>query len=114
MTAHFGNRPRTATGNYRYCRITLRGGAICRLISAIRCFGDRATKLRPTQTLAVRKRSPEKLKARQITARKSRMPKHRMRGMKQSVPKSVDEYIAAQPEEVRPKLEHVSAGPKSA
>jgi hypothetical protein len=22
MTAHFGNRPRTATGNYRYCRIS--------------------------------------------------------------------------------------------
>ena len=35
------------------------------------------------------------------------MPKHRMRGMKQSVPKSVDEYIAAQPEAVRPKLEQV-------
>jgi hypothetical protein len=32
------------------------------------------------------------------------MPKHRMRGMKQSVPKSVDEYIAAQPEAVRSKL----------
>jgi hypothetical protein len=28
-----------------------------------------------------------------------------MRGMKQSVPNSVDEYIAAQPEAVRPKLE---------
>jgi uncharacterized protein YdhG (YjbR/CyaY superfamily) len=27
--------------------------------------------------------------------------------MKQSVPKSVDEYIAAQPEAVRPKLEQV-------
>ena len=37
------------------------------------------------------------------------MPKHRMRGMKQSVPKSVDEYIAAQPEAVRPKLEQVRA-----
>ena len=36
-------------------------------------------------------------------------PKHRMRGMKQSVPKSVDEYIAAQPEVLRPKLEQVRA-----
>ena len=32
-----------------------------------------------------------------------------MRGMKESVPKSVDEYIAAQPEAVRPKLERVRA-----
>jgi uncharacterized protein YdhG (YjbR/CyaY superfamily) len=32
-----------------------------------------------------------------------------MRGMKQSVPNSVDEYIAAQPEAVRPKLERVRA-----
>ena len=32
-----------------------------------------------------------------------------MRGMKQSVPKSVDEYIAAQPEALRPKLEQVRA-----
>jgi uncharacterized protein YdhG (YjbR/CyaY superfamily) len=30
-----------------------------------------------------------------------------MRGMKQSAPKSVDEYIAAQPEALRPKLEQV-------
>jgi uncharacterized protein YdhG (YjbR/CyaY superfamily) len=37
------------------------------------------------------------------------MPKYRMRTMKQSVPKSVDEYIAAQPEAVRPKLEQVRA-----
>src|SRR6202162_4415464 len=29
--------------------------------------------------------------------------------MKQSVPKSIDEYIAAQPEAVRPKLEQVRA-----
>jgi uncharacterized protein YdhG (YjbR/CyaY superfamily) len=35
--------------------------------------------------------------------------KHRMRGMKQSVPKSVDEYIAAQPDAVRPKLQQVRA-----
>lgn len=34
--------------------------------------------------------------------------------MKQSVPKSVDEYIAAQPEAVRPKLEQVRAAIKSA
>src|SRR5215472_11569469 len=32
-----------------------------------------------------------------------------MRGMMQSVPQSVDEYIAAQPEAVRPKLETVRA-----
>jgi uncharacterized protein YdhG (YjbR/CyaY superfamily) len=42
------------------------------------------------------------------------MPEHRMRGMKQSVPKSVDEYIAAQPEAVRPKLEQVRAAIKKA
>src|ERR1039458_5778903 len=41
MTARFGNRPRTATGNYRYCRISLRGGAICRLIRFIRWFGTK-------------------------------------------------------------------------
>ena len=35
--------------------------------------------------------------------------KHRIGGMTQSVPKSVDEYIAAQPEAVRPKLEQVRA-----
>jgi uncharacterized protein YdhG (YjbR/CyaY superfamily) len=35
------------------------------------------------------------------------MPKHRMTGMKKGVPKSVDEYIAAQPEAMRPKLEQV-------
>jgi uncharacterized protein YdhG (YjbR/CyaY superfamily) len=35
------------------------------------------------------------------------MPKHRMTGMKKNFPKSVDEYIAAQPEAVRPKLEQV-------
>ena len=32
-----------------------------------------------------------------------------MRGLKQSFPKSVDEYIAAQPEALRPKLEQVCA-----
>src|SRR5215472_1207139 len=37
-----------------------------------------------------------------------------MRGMMQSVPKSVDEYIAAQPEAVRPKLEQVRAAIRSA
>src|SRR5437660_10455787 len=37
------------------------------------------------------------------------MPKHRMTGMKKGVPKSVDEYIAAQPEAMRPKLEQVRA-----
>lgn len=34
--------------------------------------------------------------------------------MKQSVPKSVDEYIAAQPDEVRPKLEQVRAAIRKA
>jgi uncharacterized protein YdhG (YjbR/CyaY superfamily) len=34
--------------------------------------------------------------------------------MKQSVPKSVDEYIAAQPEAVRPKLEQVRAAIRKA
>jgi uncharacterized protein YdhG (YjbR/CyaY superfamily) len=34
--------------------------------------------------------------------------------MKQSAPKSVDEYIAAQPEAVRPKLERVRAAIKKA
>jgi uncharacterized protein YdhG (YjbR/CyaY superfamily) len=37
-----------------------------------------------------------------------------MAGMKQSVPKSVDEYIAAQPEAVRPKLEQVRAAIRTA
>ena len=32
-----------------------------------------------------------------------------MRGMRHAVPTSVDEYIAAQPEAVRPKLEQVRA-----
>src|SRR5215470_15061696 len=59
--------------------------------------------------MAVRKGSPEETEGRLTSARKNRMPKHRMRGMKQSVPKSVDEYIAAQPEAVRPKLEQVRA-----
>jgi uncharacterized protein YdhG (YjbR/CyaY superfamily) len=53
--------------------------------------------------------SPEKLEASRITARKNRLPKHTMRGMKQSVPKSVDEYIAAQSEVLRPKLQQVRA-----
>src|SRR5450755_42203 len=37
------------------------------------------------------------------------MPNRRMGGLKQDVPKSVDEYIAAQPEAMRPKLEQVRA-----
>ena len=37
-----------------------------------------------------------------------------MTGMKRSAPKSVDEYIAAQPETVRPKLEKVPAVIRSA
>jgi uncharacterized protein YdhG (YjbR/CyaY superfamily) len=39
---------------------------------------------------------------------------HRMSGMNRSVPKSVDEYIAAQPDAVRPKLEQVRAAIRSA
>ena len=60
-------------------------------------------------TLAEGKGSAEEVEGTRISARKKPMPKHRMRGMKQSVPKSVDEYIAAQPEAVRPKLEQVRA-----
>src|SRR5690242_2634516 len=37
------------------------------------------------------------------------MPMYRIRGMSASIPKSVDEYIATQPEAVRPKLEQVRA-----
>jgi len=37
-----------------------------------------------------------------------------MRGMKQGVPKSVEQYIAAQPEAMRPKLEQVRAAIRSA
>ena len=44
-----------------------------------------------------------------ISAGNNRMSERTMRGMKQSVPKSVDEYIAGQPEAVRPKLEQVRA-----
>jgi uncharacterized protein YdhG (YjbR/CyaY superfamily) len=40
---------------------------------------------------------------------KNRMLKHRMASMKTGVPKSVDKYIAAQPEAMRPKLEQVRA-----
>ena len=35
------------------------------------------------------------------------VPKHRMASMKRGAPKSVDDYIATQPEAVRPKLEQV-------
>jgi uncharacterized protein YdhG (YjbR/CyaY superfamily) len=42
------------------------------------------------------------------------MPKRRMSGMKRSVPKSVDEYIAVQPEAMRPKLEQLRAAIKKA
>src|SRR6266849_7752656 len=40
----------------------------------------RLVQVAPPQTLAGWKVSPEKLEARRITARKNRMPKHRMRG----------------------------------
>jgi len=41
--------------------------------------------------------------------RGSRQVENTIRGMKQGVPKSVDEYIATQPHAVRPKLEQVRA-----
>jgi uncharacterized protein YdhG (YjbR/CyaY superfamily) len=55
------------------------------------------------------KGSPEDVAAERIATTKQRRPKHIMTGVKQSVPNSVDEYIAAQPEDVRPKLEQVRA-----
>src|SRR6202051_2375191 len=42
------------------------------------------------------------------------MPNHRMSGMKPSVPKSVDEYIAVQPAAMRAKLEQLRAAIKKA
>src|SRR5450631_3044537 len=42
------------------------------------------------------------------------MPKHRMSRMKPGVPQSVDEYIAVQPEAMRPKLEQVRAAIRKA
>jgi hypothetical protein len=48
------------------------------------------------------------------TARRDRVWKYRMDGMKPGVPKSVDEYIDAQPEAVRPKLEQVRAAIRKA
>src|SRR5439155_17272613 len=39
--------------------------------------------------------------------RSNRMPKYRMTAMEKSVPKPVNEYIAGQPEAIRPKLEQV-------
>src|SRR5689334_16763283 len=43
-----------------------------------------------------------------------KVSKRRMRSMKSGVPNSVDEYIAAQPEAVRPKLEQVRAAIRKA
>jgi uncharacterized protein YdhG (YjbR/CyaY superfamily) len=37
------------------------------------------------------------------------MLKHRISGMKPGVPRSVDEYIAVQPESIRPRLEQLRA-----
>ena len=50
----------------------------------------------------------------QSLRRKKTHAEHRMTGMKKDVPKSVDEYIAAQPEALRPKLEQVRAAIKNA
>ena len=44
----------------------------------------------------------------------NRTLKHRMSVMKKGVPKSVDEYIAAQPETMQPKLQQVRAAIKRA
>ena len=60
-------------------------------------------------TLAVWKGSPEEPEGQTVIGERNRMRNHRIRGTKKSVPKSVDEYIAAQPEAVRPKLEQVRA-----
>ncbi len=60
-------------------------------------------------TLRLWKGPPEKAKGLTVIGERNCMPKHRMGAMKKSVPKSVDEYIAAQPEAVRPKLEQVRA-----
>ena len=60
-------------------------------------------------TLRLWKGPPEKSKGLTVIGERNCMPKHRMRAMKKSVPKSVDEYIAAQPEAVRRKLEQVRA-----
>lgn len=66
------------------------------------------------RTLAVRKGSPDEVEGQADVGNKKGMPKHRMRSMKRSVPKSVDECIAAQPEAVRPKLEQVRAAIRTA
>jgi uncharacterized protein YdhG (YjbR/CyaY superfamily) len=55
------------------------------------------------------KGSPEEPEGQTVIGERNRMRNHRIRGMKKSVPKSVDKYIAAQPEAVRPKLEQVRA-----
>src|SRR5664280_2292510 len=61
-------------------------------------------------TLAVWKGSPEEPEGQTVIGERNRMRNHRIRGMKKSVPKSVDKYIAAQPEAVRPALEHELRG----
>lgn len=43
-----------------------------------------------------------------------RPPRHKIADMKKSIPKSVDDYIAAQPEAIRPKLEQVRAAIRKA
>jgi uncharacterized protein YdhG (YjbR/CyaY superfamily) len=60
-------------------------------------------------TLAVWKGSPEELEGKANISEEKPDSETYNEGMKQSVPKSVDEYIAAQPEAVRPKLEQVRA-----
>jgi uncharacterized protein YdhG (YjbR/CyaY superfamily) len=70
--------------------------------------GD-SSKVRSPQTPAVWKVAGETGGQTDNGEEKPPMPKHRMGGMKQSVPKSVDEYIAAQSEVLRPKLEQVRA-----
>ena len=60
-------------------------------------------------TLALREGSRSKPDRKKVIGERNHMPKHKIGPMKKTVPKSVDEYIAAQPEEVRPKLEQVRA-----
>jgi uncharacterized protein YdhG (YjbR/CyaY superfamily) len=60
-------------------------------------------------TLGVWKGSPEEVARQADIVDETTRPKHRMRGMKQRVPNSVDEYIAAQPKAVQPKLEQMRA-----
>jgi uncharacterized protein YdhG (YjbR/CyaY superfamily) len=90
MLAHHGGSVAQSKGPGTTTRAKVRKG------------GHRSKLSVPTLAVWDRERNLE-------ASRNNRLLKHRMRGMKQSVPKSVDEYIAAQPEALRPKLEQVRA-----